>query len=131
MGIIYKATNTITGESYIGQTKKSLSHRRFDHLYEAFKRNTTGKFYDALREFGSRIFTWEVLAECSDYSELAALETKFIKKYQTIKYGYNRQLRNDTAAVRRITAMNYRNNFQKEKEDAELAKYKIPANLYK
>lgn len=129
MGIIYKATNTITGESYIGQSKKSLRHRKFDHEYEAFKRKTTGKFYDALREFGTRAFEWVILDECDDYDKLSKMEIKYIKKFNTIKYGYNAQLRNDAAAVRRINYRNYRNNFQKAKEDAELAKYIIPANF--
>lgn len=129
MGIIYRATNTITGESYIGQSKKKLSHRKFDHEYEAFKRRTTGKFYDAMREFGTKAFSWEILDECDDYDKLSKLEIKYIKKFNTIKYGYNAQLRNDAAAVKRINSRNYRNNFHKDKIDAELAKYVIPTNF--
>lgn len=129
MGIIYKATNTITGEIYIGQSKKSLKHRKFDHEYEAFKRGTKGKFYDALREFGRRVFEWEIIDEHEDYEYLSKLENKYIRKFNTIKDGYNTQIRNDSAAIRRINSYNYRNNFHKDKEDAELAKFKIPKNF--
>lgn len=39
VGIIYKAENIHTGECYIGQTKKDLARRIYDHEYEAL----TGK----------------------------------------------------------------------------------------
>jgi len=125
MGIIYKAENYYTGECYIGQTKKSLKHRKFDHEYEAFKRGTKGKFYDALREFGAKCFNWTILAQHDDYVELSKLEKYFIKKFKTISQGYNAQIRNDSAAIKRINSNNYRNNFHKEKLEAELEKYKI------
>ena len=35
MGIIYKAENLVTGEVYIGQTKKPLCEKKRDHVYEA------------------------------------------------------------------------------------------------
>ena len=50
--IIYKATNIITNESYIGQTSNTLHNRIVDHEYEAFKRMRNDKFHSALREFG-------------------------------------------------------------------------------
>ena len=41
--LIYKATNLITNECYIGQTTNTLHNRRVDHEYEAFKRNRKDK----------------------------------------------------------------------------------------
>ena len=57
--IIYKATNLITNEIYIGQTSNTLHNRTVDHVYEAFKRNRKDKFHSALREFGLKNFKFE------------------------------------------------------------------------
>ena len=46
--IIYKATNILTGEKYIGKTTKPLWKRKSDHKYEAFVRKRNSKFYQAL-----------------------------------------------------------------------------------
>lgn len=93
--IIYKATNKITGESYIGQTYNSLHNRIVDHVYEAFKRNLKDKFHSALREFGCRNFEWTVLHITNSIPKLRAKERDFIRQYQTIDYGYNTQIRKD------------------------------------
>lgn len=110
--IIYKITNTITGEVYIGQTKKRLTHRKFDHEYEAFKRQTKGKLYNAMREFGCKNFIYEKICETDSYNDLAELEKKYIKLYDCIKNGYNTQIRNDSSAIKRINKNNYKNNFK-------------------
>ena len=114
MGIIYKVENTITHEVYIGQSKKSLAEKKRDHVYEAFKRLAKNKFHKALREFGLKNFDWSVIDENKDYTRLSKMEKKYIKKYDSIRNGYNTQLRFDANAINRIDSHNYRNNFKKE-----------------
>ena len=110
--IIYKVRNTITEEIYIGQTKKSLSERKRDHVYEAFKRKRKDKFHSALREFGLKSFEWTVeVKDIRNYKHLAKIENAIITKYNSIKYGYNSQIRHDSTWDR-INKSNYRNGFK-------------------
>lgn len=114
---IYKVENLITGEIYIGQTKKLLCERKRDHVYEAFKRNRKDKFHSALREFGLRQFSWEIIAKLSSsYKELAKKENELIHQYQSIKYGYNSQIRHDGTSDKRINKHNYRNGFKSPRD---------------
>ena len=117
MGIIYKAENLVTGEVYIGQSKKPLCEKKRDHVYEAFKRQATNKFHKALREFGLKLFSWSIVDECNDCALLSKMEKKYIKKYDSIKNGYNTQIRYDANAINRINEKNYRNNFKKGVND--------------
>ena len=87
--IIYKATNTITDEVYIGQTTNGLHNRKVDHIYEAFKRCRTDKFHTALREHGCRVFHWEVIFESNNFTNLAKKERELILKHDAIEHGYN------------------------------------------
>lgn len=94
--IIYKVTNTITNQCYIGQTTNSLHNRMVDHVYEAFQRKRNDKFHAALREYGCENFTWEELAKInSNYTDLYKKERYFIIKYDSINNGYNSQIRKD------------------------------------
>ena len=117
--IIYKAENNITSEVYIGQTKKTLAERKRDHVYEAFKRGLNDKFHLALREFGVKNFTWEVLSTHRSYKTLTRAESTFIALYNSILYGYNTQIRHDAGAPKRINKRNYVNGFKKCSERAE------------
>jgi hypothetical protein len=90
--IIYKATNTINGKCYVGQTKYTLRKRKASHIrsaYHASKRRTY--FLWALREYGEDSFAWEVLAECPNQKELDRKEQYFIEKFSSNNpdHGYN------------------------------------------
>lgn len=87
--IIYKCTNTITEEVYIGQTTKSLAGRKGDHVYEAFKRLRTDKFHTAIRDFGAKAFVWEQVGRAPNKAILAKMERKAILEHQSITFGYN------------------------------------------
>ena len=93
--IIYKATNLVTNEIYIGQTSNTLHNRKVDHEYEAFKRGRKDKFHTALREFGCKNFKWEIIARTNNYTNLCKLENKFIRDFNSIDFGYNHLCRND------------------------------------
>ena len=111
--LLYKITNQETGECYIGQTKKDLARRIYDHEYEAFNRKATDKFHSALRAWGRRAFNWSIVDECNNYTKLSKLEKKYIKRYDAIDNGYNTQIRFDANAINRINKTNYVNNFLK------------------
>lgn len=67
MGVVYRATCSVTGKSYIGFTARTLEHRRKEHEGIA-----------------------AVLAEASTHKELAALEIELIAEHKTKKpNGYN------------------------------------------
>lgn len=86
MGCIYKATNTITGKGYIGQTD-DFERRKSEHI-------NGRKEYDfnkAIRQYGADSFEWEILLDgIDDSKELDAAETKLIAEHSTLApNGYN------------------------------------------
>jgi group I intron endonuclease len=90
IGIIYKATNTINGKSYIGQTITTLSKRRTDHKTRAnTRRFTVSGIYPAIIKYGWDNFTWEILCNCYSKDELNEMEFHYIIQYDTYNNGYN------------------------------------------
>ena len=90
--IIYKATNTINGKVYVGQTINSLEHRKSGHERDArSEKKTTVYFHNALIKHGFENFDWEVLKECTSQEELDYYEDYYIKKYDSRnkEKGYN------------------------------------------
>lgn len=87
-GIIYKATNVVTGEVYVGATTISLQERINDHYNKATK-NYGHKFQNAIREYGFESFIWEQIDTAQDLNELALKESNYIEKFDSINNGYN------------------------------------------
>ena len=92
---IYKFTNKITGQSYIGQSK-NLKRRFNTHKnnYNKIDRKT-GKYVDGsylhqmMRKYGFDNFSYEILEECAE-SDLLDREIYYIEKFNTISpNGYN------------------------------------------
>ena len=86
--IIYKATNTVNGKCYIGQTRHSLEYRKRVHLTKA-RQGVLTHFYSAIRKYGERSFEWEIICSAKDKQTLNELETFYITKYDSIRNGYN------------------------------------------
>ena len=86
---IYKITNLITDECYIGQSV-DIYKRWNDHCKCGLGIDTPpgNKLYKAMQEYGLENFTFELLEECSN-SELDEKEAYFIKFYQADTYGFN------------------------------------------
>lgn len=84
-GIIYKATCTVTGMCYIGQTVKSLEQRAKTHWQS---KNVKSKFHDALIEFGKDAFVWEEIERVEE-SLLSEREQYWIAFYDSWHNGYN------------------------------------------
>ena len=84
---IYKITNQITGQSYIGQSV-DIERRWRTHRQTIKREEVCSPLYIAFREYGLDNFIFEVLAECS-LSELNSLEKYYIELYDSYNKGYN------------------------------------------
>ena len=86
---IYKITNLITDECYIGQAV-DIYKRWNEHCKCGLGIDTPpgNKLYKAIQEYGLENFTFELLTECS-VSELNEKEKYFIESYQSNTFGYN------------------------------------------
>lgn len=84
---IYKFTNKLTGQSYIGQSIH-IERRYQEHLLEANDNRKNTKWYQALRKYGIDNFTFEILEECLP-EELNEKEVYWISFYDSFNNGYN------------------------------------------
>ena len=86
---IYKITNTLYNEAYIGQTV-NMKDRWRTHLKKGLgiEAPSTNKFYQAMKKYKPWNFTFEVLALCPK-DKLNETEKYWIEFYQTDKWGYN------------------------------------------
>ena len=86
---IYKATNNITGESYIGYAVKGLKKRKSDHKTSA-KNGNGCYFHNAIRKYGWDNFNWILLEKgITDFEILQELEIYWIEQFDTFHNGYN------------------------------------------
>ena len=83
------ATNIINGKSYIGQTVRSLNLRINSHISEAMTNHDNMYFHRALKKYGPKNFTWEILHKCNTIEELNKYEADYIGLYNTFNDGYN------------------------------------------
>ena len=86
---IYKITNLMTDQCYIGQST-DIYTRWCTHCKAGLGIDTPvgNKLYKAIQEYGLQNFTFELLCQCSK-QELDAKEKYFIELYQADLYGYN------------------------------------------
>lgn len=83
--IIYKLTNTITGDFYIGSRnniKKSLANHKYQSVWIAVQND---QLYQDIQKYGIDKFEFQVLAEV-EADELKEMEQQFI---ETLKPTYN------------------------------------------
>lgn len=93
-GIIYKATNTLDGRVYVGQTRVCLAKRKSQHIHDS-KRDSKNLFHLALYQYAD-LFDWEVLDTFSGTEEQVIHALNVAEEYYIIKhnstdprYGYN------------------------------------------
>ena len=93
-GIIYKATNTLNGKVYIGQTVSGLPARKKDHMRDA-KTDVSNAFHVALYQYPNA-FEWEVIDSFSGTKEQVIHALNVAEEYHILTshstdphYGYN------------------------------------------
>ena len=86
---IYKITNLITEECYIGQST-DIYKRWNQHCKAGLGIDTPigNKLYKAIQEYGLQNFTFQLLIQC-ERKELDEKEKYFIELYEANTYGYN------------------------------------------
>lgn len=96
MYYIYKITNNINQDFYIGYTTQNPPQKRWLRHKQSVRNKRNGKFINALRKYGVENFTFEVLCEGEDEDYgFNVLEPQYIEnlkpKYNTLKGGPNIQ----------------------------------------
>ena len=76
---VYKITNTVTGDFYIGSSKDVKSRWASHKIPSTWKRYPNKQLYQDMRKYGLENFVFEILAE-AEPEELKELEQQFIEK---------------------------------------------------
>jgi len=87
-GIVYKATNRLTNEVYIGATTKEIETRKNDHINKSNNRSGH-KFHHAISTYGPDAFDWVQVDTATSLEELAKKEVRYIQDYNSTQDGYN------------------------------------------
>lgn len=82
---IYIVTNKINGKQYVGQTWNTLRRRWTNHILN----KGVIKLYNSIKKNGKDNFTIEMLTIAHTQDIANYWEDYFIKKYDTIKHGFN------------------------------------------
>lgn len=87
---IYKITNKVNGQSYIGLSKDIECRWRQHELRSSNPKDKEYEkaLYRAFRKYGLQSFEWTILEECSE-EELSDREIYWIGYYNTYANGYN------------------------------------------
>lgn len=89
-GVVYKITNLLNGNLYVGLTTRTIKKRFYAHIYHATKEHRNNYLHCAIRKYGVENFKIEEIVSCFDQKSLCELECYFIKKYNTLApNGYN------------------------------------------
>ena len=102
---IYKFTNTINNKSYIGQSVDL--HNRLRLHYFRYVHNVNTPLYNAMRKYGIEPFTFQILeivnienlTNIEIKKTLGLLETSYIEKYNSNKFGYNQTIGGDNSIL--------------------------------
>ena len=89
--IIYKATNKINNKVYVGQSIKTLEHRKKQHERSCNYRDDMA-ICRAIKKYGKDNFDWEVIDTADTLEELNEKESFWIENLDSITtsgHGYN------------------------------------------
>ena len=91
VGYIYKITNKITGEVYIGQTYKDYEKRWNAHKNDAKQGKKKTKLVQSFVKYDIDNFEFEMIEEVIGYSGylLDIKETEYIRQYDSYNNGLN------------------------------------------
>ena len=82
---VYKITNTVTGDFYIGSSKNIKSRWANHKCYSTWKQHPNNPMYLDIQKYGTDKFVFEILAEV-ETEHLKETEQQFI---ETLKPTYN------------------------------------------
>jgi len=89
--IIYKLTNTVTNETYVGVTVvtgraylKSLRSRWIRHIYKATKCMADYPISESIREYGETSFNREILEIVRGKAKAFQREAELINEYKPV-----------------------------------------------
>ena len=112
---VYKITNTITGDFYIGSSK-NVKKRWADHKWPStWKNHPNNPMYLDMQKYGIDKFVFEILAEVEP-EQLKEMEQEFI---ETLKPTYNSRNANGLDVEKR---KEYQKKYQKEYYKSEIGK---------
>ncbi len=86
-GCIYRITNNINDEIYIGQTTKHPISRLGRHISSAYS-SPTNQLHEAIKEYGFKNFDIEILEDSIDKKDLRKKEQYYIDKYNPAYNNY-------------------------------------------
>jgi group I intron endonuclease len=97
--IIYLIRNRVNGKVYIGKFQAHDVQRRWRYHQKAAARGSRNCFHAAIRKYGHKAFSIEILCYAKDKLELIELEKHYIAKYKSYPpqagFGYNMTLGGD------------------------------------
>ena len=85
---IYKITNTVTGDCYIGSSKDVKKRWKEHKCPSSWNRYSNNQMYLDMQKYGKNKFVFEVL-EVVEIEELKEAEQKFIENLQPTYNNYN------------------------------------------
>lgn len=86
---IYKITNLVNNKVYIGQSARGVRERFNRHIQDAISGRLDTHFARAIRRHGPENFVVEIIDTADNQDELNQKEQYWIRKYDSIKHGYN------------------------------------------
>lgn len=93
MAYIYKITNLINNKCYIGKTEKQMPEQRFQEHLQTMDRFPERPLYRAIKKYGFKSFSFEVIEETNNAEEQEKYWIKFYGSYGSA--GYNATLGGD------------------------------------
>lgn len=88
--VIYKITNLINGNRYIGQTVSKLKTRWSQHINYALKRKGLSVLALAIQKYGKENFEITIIVHCDSIEEMNHREQYYIRLFNTLApNGYN------------------------------------------
>lgn len=87
---VYLIENSVNNKKYVGITTRKPEARWYEHVTASNNiAYTNTNLTKAIRKLGAKKFSLKILCRCVSKIELARKEKFYIKKFNTIKNGYN------------------------------------------
>lgn len=85
---VYKITNSITKEVYIGQSS-NIKRRIWNERCDSYSHLSCPRLKAAMKVYGKDNFIYEILEEIDDKKTRLERESYYINFYDSVKNGYN------------------------------------------